>query len=337
MDRVTVNEEMIRKYLLGEARDEEREQTEQRLMTDSEYFQDFLRLEEDLIDEYVRGALNKDDRERFENYFIKAPERQESVEFSKALRRYVSKEPTLNSARVADLDRKGASWGHPLFGLPQARSRAVTASLICMALLLAACAAWLLVERTRLSSQIEQLRSERAEAAKSEEELKQQIDRQGAVTGSLVERLNHAQSKLDEKEQEIEKLRQGTTPDQTAVIANVVSMLLAPELRRGEEEPRVVYLSKDSDRLRLKMAMDAAGYKKYRAEVRTAEGEEIVRSDNLKAKMSRNEIIVEFELDANRFAQGDYIIALSGAAGGGYEKISTYHFRVVRQQSKKPQ
>ena len=43
-------------------------------------------------------------------------------------------------------------------------------------------------------------------------------------------------------------------------------------------------------------------------------------------------MIVEIELAASRFAQGDYMIALSGATGdGGYEKIGTYHFRVVRR------
>ncbi len=334
---MTVDKAMLRRYLLGEARDEEQEQTERRLLTDREYFQAFLRLEEELIDEYARGALNKQDQERFENYFIKAPERRESVEFAKALRRYVSQEAILNSARVAGLDHKEAGWRPPVFGFRQVGSRAVMASLVCVALLLGTIAVWLLAERARLSRQIEQLQSEQVKAAKSEEELKQQIDQQRTISDGFVQQLDQAQSRLDEKEQEIAKLKQSKVPGQTAVNASVVSMLLAPELRRGEEVRSVVDLSKGSDRLRLKMEVDGEVYKKYLAEVRTAEGEEIFRSGNLKAKVSRNEKIVEVELAANRFAQGDYMIALSGATGDGdYERISTYHFRVVRRNFKNP-
>ncbi|HEX5732522.1 MAG TPA: hypothetical protein VF131_06780 [Blastocatellia bacterium] len=326
---MTINEASIRRYLLGEARDEEQEQTERRLMTDREYFQDFLRLEEALIDEYIRGALNKHDRERFENYFIKAPERRESLEFAKALRRYVTQDATLNSEKVAGLGREGLP---PVFVSWQARSRAVIASLACVALLFVACTAWLLAERARLKGQVEQLQTERGEAARSEEELKQQIDQQGALSDSLVQRLNQAQAELEEKEQEIARLREANAPGQNAADAGLVSMLLAPELHRGGEAPRVAYLSKGSNRLRLKMVVEGERYKMYRAEVRTAEGVEILRSDELKAKASRNQMIVEIELAAGRIAQGDYMIALSGAAGdGGYEKISTYHFRVVRR------
>lgn len=331
MGQMTEDETLIRRYLLGEARDEEQEQTEQRLLTDGEYFQDFLRLEEDLIDEYVGGALNEQDQERFENYFIKAPERRESVEFAKALRRCVSQEAILNSARAGGEDHKGARWRQPVFSFWQ-RSRAVMASLVCAALLLGACAAWLLAERTRLKRQIEQLQSEQGKASKSEEELKQQIDQQRAFSDELVKQLNQTESKLDEKEQEIARLKQANGSDQTAADASVVTMMLVAELGRGGGEPQRVNLSKGNERLRLKLGVDGESYKRYRAEVRTAEGAEILRSDKLKAKVSRREQIVEVELAAKRLAKGDYIVVLSGATGDGdYEKISTYHFRVIRR------
>jgi len=332
MEQRTEDEMLIRRYLLGEVRDEEQEQTEQRLLTDRQYFRDFLRLEENLIDEYVRGGLNKRDQERFENYFLKAPERRESVEFAKALRRYVSQEAIFNSARATGEDGEGTGWRQPVLGFRQARSRAVMASLVCLALVLGAGAAWLLAERTRLKRQIERLDSEQVKATESEEKLKQQINRQRALSDDLVEQINQTQSKLDEKEQEIAKLKQANGSNQTAVNTSAVSMLLAPELGRGEDEPNRVYLSKGNNRLRLKLRVDGENYKKYRAEVRTAEGEEILRSDNLKAKVSGRAEIVEVVLAAKRFAKGDYIIMLSGAPDDGdYEKISTYHFRVIRQ------
>ncbi|HJQ68451.1 MAG TPA: hypothetical protein VKA70_05750 [Blastocatellia bacterium] len=336
MDRAAANEATIRRYLLGEAQDEEMEQTEQRLLADRDYFQSFLRLEEELIDEYVRGALDDHDRERFENYFAKAPERRESIEFGKALSRYVSQEAVPTTAGFAFAGQEPSAWRQPSIGLLQSRSRAVMASLVCIALLLVACAGWLLAERTRLRRQVEQLQSERAEAARSEEELERQIEQQEGYSGGLLQRLNQAQSELDKKDQEIAKIRESKAAEQSA--AGVISMLLAPELRRGEDEPSVVHLSKSGGRLRLKMGLAEAGYKSYLAEVRTAEGAVIMRSGKLKAKRSRGETVVEVESAADRFAQGDYMVSLSGATGAGvYEKIATYHFRVVRRHSNKPQ
>ena len=93
------------------------------------------------------------------------------------------------------------------------------ASLVCVALLFGACAAWLLAERARLKGQVEQLQIERGEATRSEEELKQQIDQQGALSDGLAQRLNQAQAELDEKEQEIARLRQGKAAGQTAADA----------------------------------------------------------------------------------------------------------------------
>lgn len=332
MEQRTEDEILMRMYLLGEVRDKEQEQTEQRLLTDRQFFEEFLRLEESLIDEYVRGALSKHDQERFEAYFMKAPKRVASVDFDIALRRNLSQEAILNSARATGKEHKWAERRHPVFGFWQARTTAVRASLVCVVLLLVAGAAWLLAERTRLKNQIEQLQSEQGKAIISEEDLKQQINQQRALSDELAQQLNQTQSKLDGKEQEIAKLRQADRSIPTDVKPSVVSMFLAPELGRGEGKSNRVNISNRIDRLRLKLEVDGDGYKKYRAEVQTAEGKGILSSDNLKLKASRRGNVVEVELAAKRITEGDYIIVLSGATGDGdYEKISAYHFRVTKR------
>lgn len=235
----------------------------------------------------------------------------------------------LDSTIATSEGHKEARWVRPVLGFRQVRSRAVMALMVCVMLVPGAGAAWLLAERTRLIGQVEQLQNEQGKTTKSEEELKQQINQQRALNDELVHQLNQTTSKLGEKEQEIAKLKQANGSNQMAVNASIVAMILSPELGRGEDEPNQVYLSKGIDRLQLKLEVEEEKYKRYRAEVRTAEGEEILRSDNLKA--SRGEKIEEAELAAKRFAKGDYIIVLSGANGDrDYEKISTYHFRVIR-------
>jgi len=308
MGQRTEDETLIRRYLLGDARDQEQEQAEQRLMTDRRYFEDYLRLEERLIDEYVDGRLNDRDRERFETHFMKAPERRESVYFAKAFSR------NLHSVSTADTAHKRAR--QPAHGFWQSRTTAVMATLICVVALLGASTAWLVYERTGLKRQIVQLRSEQPKPTLLEEELREQLEQ--------------TQAKLNEKDEEIARLQQATGSKQSAVNSGVASVVLVPGLGRGEDQSNRVYIANGVERLRLKLEANGEGYKKYRVEIRTAEGEAIFTSDKLKA--SRGEKIVEVYLAAKKFVKGDYILVLSGATGSGdYEKISTYIFRVLRR------
>lgn len=90
MNQTINEEEAIKQYLLGRLSEEEQTPLEERLLTDDDFFERLNLAEEELIDEYLAGALPAKDRERFDNHFITAPERQQKLRFSKALRKYVT-------------------------------------------------------------------------------------------------------------------------------------------------------------------------------------------------------------------------------------------------------
>lgn len=91
MEETTQND--LREYLLGSTSDEARERLEEKLMTDDEAYENLEAAETDLIDEYVRNDLSVADRARFDEYFLAAPERQDSVKFARALDRYIKTVP----------------------------------------------------------------------------------------------------------------------------------------------------------------------------------------------------------------------------------------------------
>ena len=80
----------IRRYLLGQLPDSDREEIERDLMADEGFFAEFLILEDELADEYVNDCLTPDERANFERHFLATPERQESLQFAQALDRYVT-------------------------------------------------------------------------------------------------------------------------------------------------------------------------------------------------------------------------------------------------------
>jgi anti-sigma factor RsiW len=91
MNQQTENE--IRDYLLGRISGEEQSRVEERLITDSAYFERVELAEDDLIEEYVRGELSASEREGFENHFLCTPERQQRVGMARTLRGVLSEEP----------------------------------------------------------------------------------------------------------------------------------------------------------------------------------------------------------------------------------------------------
>jgi hypothetical protein len=83
-------QETIRRYLLGQAPLEDSSKVEERLLTDGEFYQELLIVEDELIDQYLSGELSEPDRKSFEPHFLLPPERQQKLRFARSLKKYVS-------------------------------------------------------------------------------------------------------------------------------------------------------------------------------------------------------------------------------------------------------
>ena len=73
------NEKLISRYLLGELPEEQQVEIEDRAFSDKDYLATITTVENDLIDEYVRGELSAPDRQRFESRFLASAERRKRV------------------------------------------------------------------------------------------------------------------------------------------------------------------------------------------------------------------------------------------------------------------
>jgi CHAT domain-containing protein/tetratricopeptide (TPR) repeat protein len=86
------DEEHLRQYLLGELNEAEQQVLEGRLMAESTLFDLLPVAEDELVDDYLGGALSASEHAKFESFFISTPERRRKVSFAMALRRYVTAE-----------------------------------------------------------------------------------------------------------------------------------------------------------------------------------------------------------------------------------------------------
>jgi hypothetical protein len=80
----------LRQYLLGKVSEEARRQVELLLLTDNGLFEEVTLLEEELIDDYVKGGLAPTECTSFEQYFLSTPERHDKLKAARALRAYAA-------------------------------------------------------------------------------------------------------------------------------------------------------------------------------------------------------------------------------------------------------
>src|SRR2546421_5092925 len=85
MKEKAFSEALFVRYLLGDLPEEEQVEIEDRAFQDRKYLEGLLAVENDLIDEYVRGELSDSERRKFEGRFLASAEGRRKVEFARAL------------------------------------------------------------------------------------------------------------------------------------------------------------------------------------------------------------------------------------------------------------
>jgi|KBSSwiStaDraftv2_1062776.scaffolds.fasta_scaffold48474_2 anti-sigma-K factor RskA len=99
MKEVELDTTTIRQYLLGGLDAGTREQVEQRLMTDRDYKEEVLIVEEELLEDYVSGALDHHERDLFLKNYLTTPLQKQKLRIAQAL----DKRATQNAPRTAGI------------------------------------------------------------------------------------------------------------------------------------------------------------------------------------------------------------------------------------------
>jgi CHAT domain-containing protein len=115
------NDKLLRTYLLGTLPQERAEQLEERLLKDDEIGERLSLIEDELIEDYARNALDAGDRQQFEKYFLSNPKRRRKLMLVRGLRKY-----TVDIGHVSTADRTPARrWYFPLLSPQWAAAAAV--------------------------------------------------------------------------------------------------------------------------------------------------------------------------------------------------------------------
>ena len=150
------SEEIIRRYLLGQLADSDKEALEHDYFVKPGVLRQVEAGEDELIDDYLEKRLSQDDRQGFEQVFLTTKEREEKLRLAKALGERVWKSAGLQARMSRRLN------------VPAILFSPVGLALIAIPLVLIAGLGWLL---TRQIGQVRSLQAERITWAEQESEL----------------------------------------------------------------------------------------------------------------------------------------------------------------------
>ena len=116
MNQETDDEGVLRRYLLGNSDQSEQNLVEERLLRDSEFYQEILISEDEIIDEYLTNELSALEKDHFEKNFLVTPERFQKVRFARSLSKYIKQAPDFQPNVSLDQKASKPSTSRSLFG-----------------------------------------------------------------------------------------------------------------------------------------------------------------------------------------------------------------------------
>jgi hypothetical protein len=321
------NEKLLVRYLLRSLPEEEQLEVEGMFLSNDQYYERLLALENELFYDYAQGKLSPGERHQFEKHFLTSERNRRKATFASALAQKMSEAAPGETARPHFADRKAQSPWQSLKSRFSLQSVAVRFSLAALAVVLLG-SSWLVIEIVRLRTELDQLRAERTDR---EERLQQQTQQERARADELNLQLAR---ELDENamlKQELNKVQDG----QGERLPSVFSFVLAPSFVRGEASSlKKLYVPPGMRMLNLQLNLkEEVEYQSYQATLLTAEGIEKWNQNRLRATRRGSGQAIVLKLPAGALEEGDYELRLKGLAPDGTleETGEYYYFTIVKK------
>ena len=318
MKHLKVKDDDIVCYLLGGMSETEQLAMEEAFVSDPQIFTLVADIENDLIDDYVRGRLALQQRELFERNFLTSHGQRRRVEIAKALLPSLGRIETIGADHSAIIENPVR--GQRFFSFSFKPQLAIRLAATLAVMLFATSVAWLLLENRHLR---QELRIAQEDAARRESVLGQQVTDERRKNSQMANEI--AQLRGNSAAQ--------TTPPPLQTAPTFVTLLLSATVNRDPVSGDIPHLTipPDAEQVQLVLKMEDSGYPDYRAEILTASGVGILTRVNLKPSLRRSIATFTVNVPSNMLADGVYTLTLRGISKNGEGDIlSNSSFRIEK-------
>ena len=331
-----LDENLIRRFLLGELSPDEQERVGERLLADEEFFAQVDAVEEDLIDDYACGRLGAADSERFERSFLITDERRERLRFAREFHHVLSgSQQAAGGEAAASLDDGRQGWWAWL------RGRRALAFGSAFALLLIASGAVLLWQA--LSR-----RNQQGPAAVTQEQRNTSSQNGNVQATGNGNQGNDAPANQGRSEPSPPLITSGTPTNEATppagnrrenrpAASSLLAVALEPGRLRGEGDSKKFPVPEGTKTVLLRLRFDEDEEEAtrrgatYEAELRSGESGTIHQAENLRPSAARGGgQFVTLRVPARLLTAGSYQVVLrKRSADGQAEGVGSYYFSVV--------
>lgn len=290
------SDDAIRRFLLGALAASQQPLFEQRLIIDDHLDARVSRLECELADDYAFDRLNPGDRKLFDRYYLASPGRQHTLLVSTVLRDRFGRAHAKHRATLSERLKSQFTLRQPVF-------RVAFALLILCAL---TATVWLVTKESRLVKRFIPVRTPAPPSPRTPRE--------------AAHPSNPNQSPVH---------REDPSPAQThepEASTAVASFVLSPNRREAATIPVVNLRESKPEVVRLQLVLQSTVLAKYRAELRTDDGQTVFAAESLTADGTAATIV--FDVPAGMFKTGNYQIELTQVIDGSKENVARFYFLV---------
>ncbi len=313
------NETKIRRFLLGEMREDERAAFEEKFIDDEDLFEQIRVAEDELIESYVRGTLLPAEKEKFEKVFLAAKNRRQRVTFTRGMLGKLSEYKETAAVKKIEAAAENPSAWNSITAFFKTKKLAFGAA---FAILLLIFGFWFLVFKSPKTG-TEIVRQTTPTPTVSLSPTPQTIE-----NNSNTNLPDNPANKIPANNENSNKNQNAPDKKEISPPKTIVALALFPGTTRSEGKLGELNLPKEAKGANLQLNLESRDYKTYRFEVVSAEGNVIFRSGRLNPKNSKINAFVP----AEKLPRGDYIVRLYGFNPQNEEESAAdYQFRVNRK------
>lgn len=353
MEVKTLKDEMLRRYLLDNLSDEEREGVEEQFFEDDAFFDEMVALEDELYYDYQQNRLTAHERTVFEKKFLQTRRDVEKAAFADAFLRETAE---LKPEKVALVEKaETVSWWQSLVAFFDFSGSMMQYGMAAAILLLALGVIVLFIQNSRLQNDKTELQNKQAQDAREQErilfekqlaqaELERELAHEKAQAGQNEKRIQEIEAERARLEKEINEARQRLNRPSPKIVPNqpvtppqksVLAFVLLPGLfsRDGGQGMSRIELPPSVKTLRLTLSLDSKDeYKRYDAIIKSVNDRSVVWTGaNLKVTGKGAKKNIFLQVPTKNLQRTDYEINLVGITESGTgEEITNYYFSALK-------
>jgi hypothetical protein len=308
-------EQLLMSYLLGAASELEQSQIETRYFRDQRFYEELLAREEELICDYVSGALTPEEGRLFERNFLSSDRRRRKYKSIKKLMTFFADQSATGDWQTVTTSQPAppglwancTRWLNDFF-----RPRLSFVWSTAVVTVLSLTALWLSVVVTELREDVKAGEAQQANSQKKTTRHKAKAERQSAKqrseSKSLTEMADQLQASLDEAPALV-------SPTKSTPALSLLSVTLRPSRVRGSGEAKKISIPANAGTLRLQLLLSStehSTYPSYTAVLKTIEGQEVARRQGISPQVAQSDKSLTLEVPASRLSDGYYAVLLTG-------------------------